>query len=95
MVRPTTHKELRRFIGMVNYYRVMWVRRSELLAPLTSMTSKNVKFIWTYEHQKDFDNIRNIICIEVMLTFPDFSKPFHIYTDASDKQLGDVITQDE
>jgi hypothetical protein len=30
-----------------------------------------------------------------MLTFPDFSKPFHIYTDASDKQLGDVITQDE
>jgi hypothetical protein len=30
-----------------------------------------------------------------MLTFPDFSKPFHIYTDASDKQLGAVITQDE
>jgi hypothetical protein len=30
-----------------------------------------------------------------MLTFPDFSKPFHIYTDGSDKQLGAVITQDE
>jgi hypothetical protein len=39
MVRPTTRKELRRFIGMVNYYRDMWLRRSELLAPLTSMTS--------------------------------------------------------
>jgi hypothetical protein len=34
-----------------NFYRDMWVRRSELLAPLTSMTSKNVKFIWTDEHQ--------------------------------------------
>jgi hypothetical protein len=32
---------------------------------------------------------------EVMLTFPDLSKPFHIYTDASDKQLGAVITRDE
>jgi hypothetical protein len=30
-----------------------------------------------------------------MLTFPDFSKPFHIYTYASDKKLGAVITQDE
>jgi hypothetical protein len=30
-----------------------------------------------------------------MLTFPDFSKPFHIYRDASDKQLGAVITHDE
>jgi hypothetical protein len=94
MVRPTTCKELRRFIGMVNYYRDMWVRRSEPLALLTSMTSKNVKFNWTDKHQKAFENIKKIICREVMLTLPDFSKPFHIYTDASDKQLVAVITQD-
>jgi hypothetical protein len=73
----------------------MWVRRSELLEPLTSMTSKNVKFNWTDEHQKAFENIKKIIFRDVMLTFPDFSKPFHIYTDASDKRLGDVITQDK
>jgi hypothetical protein len=30
-----------------------------------------------------------------MLTFPDFSKPFHIYIDASDTQLGAAIAQDE
>jgi hypothetical protein len=30
-----------------------------------------------------------------MLTFPDFSKLFHIYTDASDTQLGAVIKQEE
>jgi hypothetical protein len=80
---------------MVNYYRDMWVRRSSLLAPLTSMISKNVKFVWTDVHQKDFENIKKIICREVMLTFPDFSKPFHIYTDASDTQLGAVIPQDD
>jgi hypothetical protein len=59
------------------------------------MTSKNIKFNWMVEHQKAFENIKKIICKEVMLTFPDFYKPFHIYTDASDKQLGAVITQDE
>jgi hypothetical protein len=96
MVRPTTRKELRVFTGMVNYYHDTWICKSELLAPLTSMTSKNVKFIWMDEHQKAFDNIKNIIiCREVMLTFPDFSRPFHIYIDASDKQLSAVITQDE
>jgi hypothetical protein len=61
MVHPTTRKELIRFIGMVNYYRDMWVRRSELLAPLTSVRSKNVKFKWTDEHQKAFENIKKII----------------------------------
>jgi hypothetical protein len=30
-----------------------------------------------------------------MLTYPDFSKPFHIYTDASDTQLGAVIPQED
>jgi hypothetical protein len=82
MVRPNTRKDLRRFIGMVNYCRDMWVRKSELLAPLTSMTSKNVKFNWADEHQKAFDNFKKITCREVMLAFPDFSKPFHIYTEA-------------
>ena len=33
---PKTKKQLRRFIGMVNYYHDMWVRRSETLAPLTA-----------------------------------------------------------
>jgi hypothetical protein len=78
------HKELRWFIGMINYYRGIRLRCSELIAQLTSMTSQNVKFIWMDEHQNPFENIRKIICREVMFTFPDFSKPFHIYTDASD-----------
>jgi hypothetical protein len=92
MVPLTTRKDLRRFIGVVNYYRDMWVRRSKLRTPLTSMISKNVKFNWTDEHQMAFENIKKIIFRQVMLTFPDFSKPFHIYTDAHDKQLGAVIT---
>ena len=43
---PTTHKELRQFIGLLNYYREMWPRRSELLAPLTNLLSNKVKFLW-------------------------------------------------
>jgi len=31
---------------------------------------------------------------KVVLAYPDFTKPFDIYTDASTKQLGSVFTQD-
>ena len=37
---PTTKKQLRSFIGIINYYRDMWIHRSEVLSPLTPITSK-------------------------------------------------------
>ena len=38
IAQPKTKKQLRSFIGMVNFYRDVWPKRSELLAPLTTMT---------------------------------------------------------
>jgi len=32
---PNNVKELRHFLGMVQYYRDMWAKRSEMLAPLS------------------------------------------------------------
>jgi hypothetical protein len=67
----------------------MWFCRSELLAPLTS----KVKFEWHSSHQQAFDKIKKVIGTEVLLCYPDFNEPFHLYTDASDHQLGAVIMQ--
>ena len=41
---PRNKKELHSFIGVINYYRDMWVRRSEILAPLTNLTSVGAKW---------------------------------------------------
>lgn len=92
---PKTKRQLRAFIGMVNYYRYMWRRRSHLLSPLTAMTSAQSKFIWTNECQQAFETIKAVIQKEVMLAFPDYTKPFQIFTDASDRQLGAILQQDE
>ena len=90
---PKTKKELRRFIGMVNYYRDMWIRRSHVLAPLASLTSKTTKWVWGEEQQTAFDTMKKIISREALLAYPDFNEPFDIHTDASHTQLGAVISQ--
>jgi hypothetical protein len=92
---------------MVRYYRDMWAKRSEMLAPLsdlvgecgeTKTTCKNkvkqIPWHWDSIHQTAFDNVKKTICKEVVLAYPDFTKPVDIYTNASTKQLGAVITQD-
>ena len=73
----------------------MWPKRSEILAPLTKMTSKTVKFEWKKEHEEAFQNIKKHIAKEVILAYPDFENPFHIHTDASLTQLGAVISQED
>jgi hypothetical protein len=37
---PRNVKELCRFLGMVQYYRDLWARRSDMLAPLTSLVGE-------------------------------------------------------
>ena len=91
---PKTKRQPRHFLGMVNYYCDMWRQRSHLMAPLSALVSNKTKFIWKEEQQKAFDKIKKIITKETLvLAYPDFSKEFHIHTDASNVQLGAVIMQ--
>jgi hypothetical protein len=103
---PNNLKELRHFLSMVQYYRDMWVKRSEMLAPLsdlvgecgemkTTKKNKTKKSPWRWDpiHQEAFDNVKATIAKEVVLAYPGFSKTFEIYTDTSTTQLGAVITQ--
>jgi hypothetical protein len=104
---PNNVKELRHLLGMVQYYRDMWARRSEMLAPLTDLVgecgemkttrrNKTKKKPWQWDpiHQQAFDDVKAAIAKETVLAYPDFLKPFEIYMDTSSTQLGAVITQD-
>ncbi len=45
-------------------------------------------------HQRAFNHVKATIAKDTVLAYLDYSKVFKIYTDASSKQLGAVITQD-
>jgi hypothetical protein len=104
---PNNVKELRHFLGMVQYYQNMWASCSEMLAPLTDLVgecgetkttrmnkTKKKPWQWNSIHQQAFDNVKAAITKETVLAYPDFLKPFEIYTNASSTQLGAVISQD-
>jgi hypothetical protein len=97
MQPPTSLKLLQGFIGMVNYYRDMWPHRLHILAQLTAKTSapkkgeKHPPFQWTPEIQKAFDQTTVLMAAYVLCAYPKYNKPFHIYTNASNYQLGACI----
>jgi RNase H-like domain found in reverse transcriptase len=78
------------YISTVNF----WYHCSHIIAPLAALTSNKAKWKWGPEKQQAFQYIRNTIARQVLLKYPDFIKPFDIYTNASDSQLGAVISQD-
>jgi RNase H-like domain found in reverse transcriptase len=90
---PKNKKQLQSFLGFVNFYRQLWYHRSYVILPLAELTSEKAKLNWGPTQKEAFQWIRNTIARQVQLKYPNFSKPFDIYTDASDNQLGAVISQ--
>ena len=60
---------------MINFYRDMWQKRSELLSLLPALTSKTFIYDWKDEHQQCFDAIKCVIGHEVLLAYPDINTP--------------------
>ena len=91
--QPKTKQEARSFIGMVNYYKSLWPQRAHILAPLSECTS-NKPFSWDNNKERAFKAMKALMTHECINKYPNYIKPFEIYTDASDYQLSTAIIQD-
>ena len=78
------------------HIRTIFPKHAHILTLLTALTSqKSGNVTWSAECQHTFDTIKAILSSDVLLRYPDHNKPFHVYTDASDLQLGAIIVQDD
>jgi len=106
MPPPTNLKELKSFLGMTSYYRKFICDYAKVAKPLTNLTrrehaqvkasqSKNISISLDEEGKKAFDDLKTILAPPEVLAFPDFSKPFHLTTDASNYAIGAVLSQSD
>ena len=80
---PKNKKTLQSFIGLVNFYRKFHLGHSQLLAPLFHLLKKDEPWRWTSEEERGFVEIKKAFTENVVLSYPDLSKPFFLNTDAS------------
>ena len=90
---PTDVKGVRSFLGMVGYYRQCIEGFATLSLPLTELTKTKNPFIWGEEQQASFNQLKMALTTAPVLAHPDPTKPYILYTDASDKAVGAILVQ--
>lgn len=93
---PSNAEEVKRFVAFANYYRKHIKNFANLCAPLNRLTRKNEKFIWNYECEQTFNELKKCFVDPPILDYPNFDKTntFHLHTDASGYAIGAVLSND-
>jgi ribonuclease HI len=99
---PATVGELRSFLGLCSYFRRYIKSFAKIAHPLHDLTGK--KFgglwmkdpsVWSHRHQLAFEELKLALVSAPVLTAPDYSKRFLVYTDASARATGAILAQED
>ena len=90
---PTDITGVREFLGFVGYYRKFIPQYSDIARPLTNLTHKDEVFDWSDTCQGAFKMLKEALLKEPILKYPDPSKPYVLYTDASKYAWAGVLAQ--
>lgn len=85
-------KDVRRFVGMVSWYRRFISNFDTRVVHLVKLTRKNEPFVWHPESEAAFRDVKHCLVEAPILTCPDFNKSI-LQTDASQIGLVAVLTQ--
>ncbi len=92
---PKTKRELRRFLGMVGYYRAFCKNFASVVSPLTDLLSSSKTFIWSPACENAFEAAKDLLCFAPVLAAPEFTRPFKLEVDASAVGAGAVLLQED
>lgn len=91
--QPKTKKNVRQFLGKINFYYKYIENAVKVLEPLHNLLRKDIPFIWSETCDKAFQNVKKYLCSSPVLQIYDYEKPVFIFTDASGEGFGAVLKQ--
>lgn len=92
-VMPKNVHEVRRFMGLISFFRRFVPKFAERARPITDLTRANVPFVWTDRQQGAFDELKLVISSKPVLRLFDPAKPTELHTDASALGLAAMLLQ--
>ena len=89
---PRNVKDVRKFLGLTNYYRKFIKDFARLARPMNVLTRKDMKWRWEGEEQAAFDELKKAFTMRPVLVAPDLDKEFRVEADASNYATGGVLS---
>ena len=94
MFPPKPAKQVCVFLGLVRYYRKFIKNFARIAKPLTLLTCHKAKLKWTPAHHTAFMTLKKAIIQACILCYPDTTKKYIVYMDASDNVCRAQLSQE-
>ena len=94
MQRPQNLKELRTFLGFMQYLAKFMPNMANVSALLRQLLEKNIEWHWDKEQEESFNTLKSMASCTPVLGYYDHEKSITLSVDASSKGLGAVILQE-
>src|ERR1044072_5022713 len=91
---PADVKGVQSLLGFFNYYRKFVPGFSKITRPIYKLLGKDTPWNWGPEQDHALDLLKEAMSTAPVLTHPDFTRPFVIYTDASYIGMGYILAQE-
>ena len=90
--QPKNVKDIRKFLGLANYYRRFIKDFARVARPINMLTRKDVKWQWGVEQQKAFDELKGMFTTKPVLAALDLDKEFRVEANVSNYATGGVLS---